>query len=58
MIYGNPTPIAHVREVSDIAYGEFCLIFLFSSVTDLLCFRLCGFPPFYDENNSKLFGLI
>lgn len=23
-----------------------------------LCFRLCGYPPFYDENDSKLFEQI
>jgi hypothetical protein len=24
----------------------------------LITFRLCGFPPFYDEDNDKLFQLI
>ncbi|KAF7246603.1 Calcium/calmodulin-dependent protein kinase type 1D [Varanus komodoensis] len=24
----------------------------------ILCFRLCGYPPFYDENDSKLFEQI
>lgn len=23
-----------------------------------LCHRLCGYPPFYDENDSKLFEQI
>lgn len=29
-----------------------------SKLTWVHLFRLCGFPPFYDDNNSKLFQLI
>lgn len=28
------------------------------SVTCLFSIRLCGYPPFYDENDSKLFEQI
>lgn len=39
------------------------LVLYFTSCKFKLClkilsFRLCGFPPFYEENNTKLFEMI
>lgn len=44
--------------ISDLIDSQFYPIPLLSFDFDFFVDRLCGFPPFYDENNQTLFQMI